>query len=1845
MSSDAMDAGEKPQESASDHDDLASSVSDDGAIPVYIPSERSRPPELPGEPERADHQLGARDADGLQEPDGEPDQDPDEVSDEVSDEDIDEDIDDSIEMIDDLEEIVSAAAITLPKAPPPPPKAPPLPGAARAQTESPAESPAEPAEPALELELELEIDRPTVVERAAEALGRATFAARADHLQYRLETSADPDRMGIMSHELGQLYERRLGDEEQARAAYEQARDADPSLRANLWAMRRQLYRQGLWAELVLLIEAEIDYGQSDEERADLYVEKGHIFEDRLGDLEEARVAYEYAADLIAPDTASGALIPALMGLERVALVSGEHGGLERIWTRLAEVMAEPEHKLVYLLDMVALQAERGDVEQAQETIAAAAALGVDRDRVARQRLRIAEAAHDMDGMLAGLEAHIAQLAEKFGPAGMPELDAIEAGGGADAGSAEQPGRERTLRLKVAALRRRQARVVLDFAAERPDVRDELFGRAWDYLSKALALAPGEALLLADLTDLADTLGYHEGLAELCQRWQEVESDPARALGLSLRRAEALLHAGQREEAHELLDALSASAPGFLPITALRERDALTAQDWPRLARAYADAATAAGLGTSFMAAGDDDAQPDPAWAASLHVSAGELFAREAGDLDQARDHYGKALEARPGYPPAVEALCELYNRTGELDQAAALLESCLQGAGQTGDDSERERERSLLDRLCRIYEELGDSEGALAAQTRLLAALGPDSPDGTRLLWRIESTLGSLGRAGEQVELLVDLAERLVDPARRGQALYRAARLCETRLEDPARAADLYRQVIDVWPGDRYARAALVTLLRRAGRWDELVAERKTEAAELADGPSLARALREAAVVLHRELGRRREAADVYRALLDRVPGHAGALRSLVELFEAMAEGKRGESRTLAELIEVLEQESALDESAEARATALLRLGMAYERAGRSDEAMDAYRRAAELAPGSALALVAMVELAAQSGDDFSYIETLGQLAQGRPDPLVKSEILEDVGWLWANTVEDMDRAAEAFDEAARLGESQRPGPALGKLLLQAKQGDVAASGETLVQLANAVGSPAAAAALMLRAAVMAESEGNPEAVQDRLFGALNLAPEDQDTLMLAAEYARAIGPEDSAGQAQLLGRAELFGMRASLATEQRSRLDWELARAEALEGAGRSCEAVHVVQAVLAARPDHLRALQLLRRACRRGGDRQGQARACLALARMIEHAESKCALVREAAAIYDSAPPDAVTAPGAGAIGDPAAVLAIYRYLLDHDPGAAEFYRATDICREHDDITSLFEILSGRLHWLDTQGQDSAAAKVPLLYERAVLRQRVGDERGAIRDRAQVVAIDPGHGPALWEQAQAMIAAGESEPAAALLGLYLQVEAEPQRRAEAELTLSRILAEEMDDVAGAIEQLESVVEQSPDDLEVRERFIKLLGRKGDWERVIEQIGELATRRAMPGERARDELRAAEIARDKLGDAGRAREALDRARNLDPLNIEVVRQLAGLFESEPDQRRQALNDAIHDLVQEIARSPAEARLYERLAVVQSWLDDRDAQYYALCAVQALGSLAADKKQMVVAQAAALAAVPMPSSVLSADDWNRSMGAGLAGSADGTSEVWNAIAEAVTRCQGLEPGQLGFSRGDKQSSRQLGKRFASLVALVDSFGVSGAEYYIADSKPGYARVLSLARPVLCLGTDVASVDSAANRFLLGRAVALARLGAGSLLELRAGEVAGFLAAAAQIAGVSPLPPALAAVVEQHRDQVDDSSRELQKQLGWRDKRTLAQVFERAGSMGAPDLWRRTILAMATRAGLLVAGDAGAALEVLDARRGGRSRVDDPMVLDLLVWMVSQPHLDVRRKLGMATRT
>jgi hypothetical protein len=1687
-----------------------------------------------------------------------------------------------------------------------------------------------------EIPLEHHLEVPTALDQVLAETGEAALEKRAADLARDLDNATDRATIAGLAYELGELYERRLADEARAVKAFGRALQTDPSLRPNLWAIRRVFYRRGLWPNLMKLVDAELRFARSDIERADLLTEKGLVLADKLIQPVEARAAFEQAAQLDPT-----ALTP-LIQLERLALVAGDEAALADVWGQLAAASRRPERKLVHLLDLIRLSTDAGGeaIERARDLVSEAVALGVDGERVAAERLRVAELSGDPEEVLAALEAQAALLLVRCGPAGMPEVPP----------HARAPGtpidRATALRLRLVAVRRRQAQTA------RADGQGD---RAWDYLQQALALAPGEPLLLAGLADLAEELGRYGELAELVESWQAMEGDPARAMTLSIRRADALLRGGQRDQARALIASLEAGAPGFLPITAIVERDALEAGDWASLARGLAAAAEAARAGATFGPGQPHD--PDPVAAAALYVASAEAWAcaplpppppvapeGEAAappppppvDSDaEARAALGHALELVGGYPPATWALIELHAGAGRVDDAAAVLE-------HEAHSADPDARSAALERLARLLRDAGRGADAVAVERRLLA----ESPDDVRLAWRVDIGLAELGLTAERAAHLAAIAARDPDPARRGIALATAARLAEAA-GDPGKAIELYRATLGVWPGDRYARAALTELLRAEGRWDELAQARRAEAAELADGPGAIRALREAAAVLEDRLGRPAEAAAVYRDLLDRAPDDPHALLGRVRAAAAADDRD--------DLVAALD--ARLDAaSGPASVNAALELAFAQERAGHLDDALDAHRRArAAVAEGartvgSALAAASMVDLAVARGDTAARVEAMADLASATTDPELAAALYEDVGWLHALVLEDFDQAATAFASAIERSGDQH-GALLGAALIAARQGEAAELSAAYERLAAAALAPDAAVALHLRAAAMASAAGDTDEAAARVAAARAASADDVGALVVTAEHAPPAtppGPGDdpTAAVDQLLARAEVLAMRAAMADDPAARASWELDRAEALECAGRLKEAGEVVTAVLADDPEDLRALEALRRLARRGGDRPTWARASLALATRIGDGAARLALLREAAAIFDPAgrPEGAELAAAeradgspAGADGaDPAAAVAVYRRILGVDAGAPEFERLCQIARQHGDVREVALAIADRLAWIDGGAAEPAAA-VPLLLERARLRSAIGDARAAVADLEDLIARDPGHADGLGLLADLTLGLGDAEGAAELLRRYLAVETDPARRAEAELTLSKILAENMDDVVGAIEQLERVIATAPADAAHRERLVGLATRAGDWTRVERELREIARLRPSAGERARDEVRLAEVLRDKVGDAAGARAALERARQQDPLSIDVVRALRELVA--PSERPHLLAGATDAVRVAIAAAPGRGPLYERLATVCGWNGDSDGRWLALAALEAIGTVpAADRADLAAGRKAAPAISRQRLDTGRREVLRPKELAGVVG------DIWRIVAPSVTQAAGLDAAKLGFGRGDRVAMKIVAKKHEAVAAALAAMAVGDADVYISPSRSGFARVLATETPTLCLGADIAAGETPAARFQLGRAAMLAAERGGTLSELREGEAAWYVAAALRAAGLE-LPPALAEAVAADDTPVAERTRTLGKALGRRDKKALTQLGGRLGELAkATDVatWRRAAASAGQRAGLLLCGDLAVALALLDVGRGGRALSESPAALDLCAWSVSAAHATLRRDLGYA---
>ncbi|MDB4958363.1 MAG: Tetratricopeptide 2 repeat protein, partial [Myxococcales bacterium] len=725
--------------------------------------------------------------------------------------------------------------------------------------------------------LEANLESPTVVDKAIEALGDAGGELRAEMLTRELEAKVidDPAAAAYIAYELGELYERRLADEARAVKAYGRALNLDSSLRPNLWAIRRVFYRRALWPNLAKLVDAEVQYARDDYERADLLLEKARICGHHLNELEEARSALDEAAKI------AGNHQGVLLELERVVARTGDAPALLDVWERLAEAVEQPARKIAYWLEVGRGAGAAKDLARAQAAFEKAAVLAANTpaaERVARERLRIAEEhGSPDDDVRAAIDALVQILLAAFGPAGP----------GAETGSppsGERPDRATALRRELLALRRRQAQLA---RTAEPD-------KAWEYLQQALAMSPGESIVLSDLTELAEELGRYEDLAELVQSWQAVEGDPARAMVLSIRRADALLRGGQRDQARALLSSLEAAAPGFIVLTSAAERDALGRADPADLARTYLAAAAAALLGT-WLGPGQQP-QPDPKSAAALYVQAAELLAYEVAtpeSLEETRSALGKALEAVPGDPAALESLTELDDTMGNVAAAMTRLRAAAEAV--SGD-----AKRAILERAVRLARSHGDLEAVLDLERELVAHV----PGEVALKWRLEATLSQLGRDDDRAELLVKIASEETDATGRGTAVLSAARLKE-RAGAVEVATDLYRQVLALWPDDTFSRESLLDLLRAQERWAELVAERRAEARALPDGPAARRALREAAWVLEIRLGDHALAAQVYDEWLIRVPDDRAALEGAAR-SRAAAGDRANEVTTRTQLAEL---------------------------------------------------------------------------------------------------------------------------------------------------------------------------------------------------------------------------------------------------------------------------------------------------------------------------------------------------------------------------------------------------------------------------------------------------------------------------------------------------------------------------------------------------------------------------------------------------------------------------------------------------------------------------------------------------------------------------------------------------------------------------------------------------------------------------------------------------------------------------------------------------------------------------------------------------------------------------
>ena len=1669
------------------------------------------------------------------------------------------------------------------------------------------------------------------IQRALEGAGEIDYQERLDRYLKEMEAEPDQSRKAVLCYEVGELQETHLGDEPAAIKSYSKALKFDNLFLPNLWAVRRVFWRRQLWPNLLKLLDAELKFVQDPAHRVNLLMEKGEILRIHQNDPAGALACYVEA------HTSDPSQIHPVLILEKLYR---EHGNLAELFAVMrahADASGDPDRKTAVLLSMARLDEQLADADYDRRRALLLEALACARqpERALYELERIAsledrtedvldalrrqedlyligvegaaaaedgEAAKDEateDGESAKDEAAEDEAAEdaeaEDGDAAKDAAaedgeaakdDAAEDGAAAkdeaakddaaaeDGDAAEDDDPAQTTLLKGFAVARLRARLV-----EKHDQPD----RAWEILWPWLERLPGNPVLLGELCGLAARLGRWGELAELLEtRMATAEHRGA----FELERALALSRAGRADDAEALLQAFIDADPPHLLVLSVRMLNAQVAGDAEALL-ALLDRLL---VGVSTLDVGDDEGA-QARFRSDVLTQKAALLLHDPEGLSAAEEACRAAREAVPGHEAAADLLEDIYTRESRWVELAQVYKEDLIGA-------EAGRALYLLESLADLQTVWNPDPEGLAVTLRQLTDQQPDS---LAAKLRLADALAEAGGAEEELSVLEAVAEAATDHAElAADALTRAARIAEAAQPDTARAVELLGRALDLEPGQAEATAMLEQILRREERFEELATFYRAEAERTLSDDRIQVVLLLLGRLLERELARPAEAAEVYEQLWQRRPTDRGVLAMLSRALESA-----GEHQQLADVWEV-QADATEDLRDKAELFGLLGEHL-QDRLDDDARAEEAYLRARAYNPQDTGTLRILAEMSYLRRDWAKLYEVYDESLRAEPTAELRRRVLSELAWIAEGPLEDATRATDHWMELATL---DPPVPtafwAAARLAVGRREwGEAAGALDWLAGLAETSHEVSLAEALTVRAAVLGMVSG--VSAGPRLVKASAMEGVGDATLVLTTDLA----PTDGTGAAERLRR------RIKTTVPEDQRHEYTLLLAWLHEEEGEVDRAAQLLVDSLKSTIEDVPLLAVLQHLADRVGNDALYADCCERLADLVADAERAGALYRE----------------GAERAGQTSGALRMLKKGLERDPedrvalaGMAERLEALGHHAEADAVLG---------YHLGLMIPDEDA--IGLRLQRAELRlAHLNDTRGAALDLHQILSVDPDHPVAQLRLATLLAGDGDYPQALELL----ERRADQTGEEDADYRRIQLLLAEVRERGGkpiedVVDTLDDLLAIDAGDKGVLERKHAVLLRARQWSQAVEALDRRYLLEPDVADQAAGELRKAAIFRNLAANDDEARQAYEKARQLDPVNREAILGLCDLYRQFGDDTSlgYVLSDGVNAYRETLAQSdPIDPDLVRFLSKLFEKGKERDSHFFALCTLEALGE--ADAEEVARASQYRSAIVDRQPGRLSPDIWSRFL---LHPAALGSAvELWDLIGEASYRIWPRELTDFGVGKGELVKKKNAAGVTKEIFSLASSLGIALDEVYVSTEHPDDIEAIGTSTgPALIVGSRVGPRLGAGDRHRVGCLLASLRLSTLALDQISEKDLEIFVAGAVRDGQPdyrSDLPGT----------KVDDMTKRIRKVLGRKERKALTL----AGANYARDTvdlnrWRRGMKRTIERVGLLCSGDVKVSVgELLAANE--KLKVHSEPVRDMMMFGLSDAHIEVRMTLGVA---
>jgi len=920
-------------------------------------------------------------------------------------------------------------------------------------------------------------------------------------------------------------------------------------------------------------------------------------------------------------------------------------------------------------------------------------------------------------------------------------------------------------------------------------------GGAIEAYERALELEPASAFTIDNLIALHEQKNDASRLVDLYRRRVELcgEDDEGLKFQLLVDAAGRLENdLGDRRDAIECLTQALSVRPADGEV--LRRLDALYTHErmWAEL------------LDNLKLQAGST--QDDGARRA-LKKRIAALYAVELQDAQSALEAYREVLEAGfdaeaaaairgigEGHDElradAADALEPVLRAAGRHDELAGVLELRLRVQTEPAD---RARTLRALAEVCETA--LGDPERAQSALLRALA----EEPQDAALHDEIERLAARSGVEGwrRYADALQERAAGIFDANVAADLFVRLGRVCEDKLDDPARAAKAYVAAAERMGDDPTVLGALDRLFARLGDTRALADVLERRIAIEADAQAQADLLHRLGSLQIGEFGERAQGLSTLRQALERVPDHAPSRMALEQLlgddalFDDAFEALETVFRTLGlneDLAKLYERRVGRATAPRDRTRARLELARVLEEsAGDRARAQGAVEAAVADDPSDEEALSELERLAASNGGWAQAADAFAAALESAHDlpGTTRTELWVRLATWRSAKLEDPRRAEEAYSKALAIDpenlevlralEQIRRAPGRERELVH-----------TLRTRARLEIDMATKRELLREAKQLAE-----HTVADRELAEAtlrDLVAEDEGDLWALEELTRLrAAAGDEAEVVRLLLR------RAELVADGGEVLGLKHEAAQVLAGKLHdAARAIALYEEILDADPTDERAASALRALYGEAGRDKDLARLLQRLVDVATAPEQRVVLRLELAKLQDErfqAAEDAIDT---------------LRAILDEDPTRAEAVLALSQLYERTGRDAeLAELLRSQLDAARDRGD--VAAELPLLVRLGEVQEsRLGDVTAAQEIYAQVLEREPTNRGALEAVARIGEKRADWERAAGALGRLVDMFDDPAgvpfalRLAEAR--------EKMGDSDGAEQALQRGLELEP-------------------------------------------------------------------------------------------------------------------------------------------------------------------------------------------------------------------------------------------------------------------------------------------------------------------------------------------------------------------------------------------------------------------------------------------------------